>query len=196
MPAKRSSDDARDRDHESGVNWEGLSASAAKKAKKKGVPPSAASVPIKLQKEPAGEAHGGTAAPAGSKKKRKKHLGKKEREKLRLKAAKAQELADEEAGRLAAGGAAAAAAAASALGSADEHAGSAGNDKKKSRYTVFVGNLPYDATQQVRGCSHRTSTHSHVGSTCAHALTAIACKTRMCSSTSTHTCARWCSTCA
>ena len=33
MPAKRSSDDARDRDHESGVNWEVLSASAAKKAK-------------------------------------------------------------------------------------------------------------------------------------------------------------------
>lgn len=67
---------------------------------------------------------------------KKKKLGKKEREKLKLRTAKAQELADEEAGRIAAGGTPAPA------------ADTATKLDKRSRYTVFVGNLPYDATQQ------------------------------------------------
>jgi nucleolar protein 6 len=84
--------------------------------------------------------------PSGAKKKKRKpHLGRKEREKLRKAAAAAQAAADEEAGRFAAGGAAGdadAAVGADAVGDTD------GKAKHRSRYTVFVGNLPYDATTQ------------------------------------------------
>jgi len=83
--------------------------------------------------------------PGAKKKKRKPHLGRKEREKLRKAAAAAQSAADEEAGRVAAGGAAGVADAANAAGEAMDADGKA---KHRSRYTVFVGNLPYDATTQ------------------------------------------------
>ena len=71
------------------------------------------------------------------KRKNKKHLGKKEREKLRAKTAKAQKLADEEAGCIAAGGSPS-----KPIASDDTKSDS------RSRYTVFVGNLPYDATRE------------------------------------------------
>ena len=79
---------------------------------------------------------------AVAKKKRKKHLGRKEREKLRLKRAKEQENEDEMAGMLAAGGV-------PPVASVEEgHNGETGGKEKRRRYTVFVGNLPYDSTQQ------------------------------------------------
>jgi nucleolar protein 6 len=71
------------------------------------------------------------------KRKNKKHLGKKEREKLRAKAANEQKLADEEAGCIAAGGSPS-----KPITADDTKADS------RSRYTVFVGNLPYDATRE------------------------------------------------
>ncbi len=84
--------------------------------------------------------------PSGAKKKKRKpHLGRKEREKLRKAAAAAQAAADEEAGRVAAGGAAGVADAAAVVGAGEDTDDKA---RHRSRYTVFVGNLPYDATTQ------------------------------------------------
>jgi len=136
-----------------GANWGGSPASGDKKKKVK-VDPAvekqqqaavaaaiAAATPQK-KKSPAAPDKAGTATAAvvdpsatreGGKKKK---LGKKEREKQKLRIAKAQALADEEAGRIAAGGAPA------------PTVDAATKLEKRSRYTVFVGNLPYDATQQ------------------------------------------------
>lgn len=111
-----------------GANWGGEAAADSTKKAKKGRPL------VGVEPE---EQSGVAALQPVSEKSKKKKLGRKEREKLKLKAAKAQAQADEEAGRIAAGG----------IPTAAGELGTQKTDKKK-RYTVFVGNLPYDATQQ------------------------------------------------
>jgi hypothetical protein len=130
-----------------GANWggEGDSAGEGRKKKKARAGPGAAAERAAL---PAAPVPGPDAVPGGAadgsdpakKSKKKTKLGRKEREKLRLKAAKAQAQADEEAGRIAAGGA--------PRGEVAPGEGAPASTDKKKRYTVFVGNLPYDATQQ------------------------------------------------
>ena len=100
---------------------------SAKKRKRQDVDSEAADKPATM------------VADTGTSKKKKRHLGKKEREKLKRARAVEQAAADEEAGRIAAGGKP------STTGTSAQPSSKA---DKRSRYTVFVGNLPYDATQQ------------------------------------------------
>lgn len=136
--AKRAAEEAEGGGDGEGANWGGAIAAAAagsKKRAKKGP-----AVVDELKAETGSEDARPAVQPEAGKKSKKKKLGRKEREKLKLKAAKAQAQADEEAGRIAAGGAP------QVTATATE--GAAQMTDKKKRYTVFVGNLPYDATQQ------------------------------------------------